>query len=464
MVCLAGPEELCIRVNESNNQTCEVKRLKSDGSMTFWLSDNSIVSVRFDREDYSMTVGWSDYTLVTSVFSKFNVVLINNQNGAVQQIDPETQITIGPLTIGPNWKISINDIGTNVPPDIILPDGLILVRTENNQYIAFFENGPNEIVHRTNLPEYLSNSIQETFRLVGINFGDLESTNYLYTNNAKEAADKGYFFEPPSEEEESSAGNGGYIFMSGSDDCYGPECCCHPPGDCGTSQLNSRKKTLLIFVPGLRRHSDNKKLFAKFSDNKCITMKSFNRNGRDCLDETSKKLKAFVKQLADDCPYCKIIVAGQSMGGNIAAKAASQMGDANFAIDMHTFASPLAGTNSIWPESARRLLGCAAAEVGGKIGPYSAPSSNVTVTHHKTGENDGVIDPEDHDNSVPGANERFYPDAKHGSLFIEVLEKTLPNCPCKGGGSPPSPSPSVPASAPVDDTTNSNLTDAVLEQ
>jgi len=198
MVCLAGPEELCIRVNESNNQTCEVKRLKSDGSMTFWLSDNSIVSVRFDREDYSMTVGWSDYTLVTSVFSKFNVVLINNQNGAVQQIDPETQITIGPLTIGPNWKISINDIGTNVPPDIILPDGLILVRTENNQYIAFFENGPNEIVHRTNLPEYLSNSIQETFRLVGINFGDLESTNYLYTNNAKEAADKGYFFEPPS--------------------------------------------------------------------------------------------------------------------------------------------------------------------------------------------------------------------------------------------------------------------------
>jgi len=134
--------------------------------------------------------------------------------------------------------------------------------------------------------------------------------------------------------------------------------------------------------------------------------------------------------------YDKIIIYGQSAGGVIASYAASQLG-AYPKVEIHTLASPINGYKfgSAAEQIAQQFTGLNK-EIGLGIDSYAKPSSNITVYHHKTVEDQtlrsfcgsyaslcspSVIQ----DNNVPGSSEYKYPNDTHESISNTVVASTL---------------------------------------
>lgn len=131
-----------------------------------------------------------------------------------------------------------------------------------------------------------------------------------------------------------------------------------------------------------------------------------------------------------------ITIFGQSAGGVIASRAAHRL-STTMPIEIHTLASPLNGYK--FGPAAEQISGQFTGlnkEIGLGIDAYTKPSSNITVFHHKTVEDEvlrsfcgsyaslcspSVIQ----NNNVPGSLEYMYAGETHDSIAGAVITETL---------------------------------------
>jgi len=134
--------------------------------------------------------------------------------------------------------------------------------------------------------------------------------------------------------------------------------------------------------------------------------------------------------------YDKIIIYGQSAGGVIASRVASDLGTAPD-IEIHTLASPLNGYKfgPATEQIAQQFSGFNKEIVVG-FDSYTKPPSNVIVYHHKTVEDEtlrsfcgnykSLCSPDViQNNNILGSYIHMYPDDTHESITTTVVTKSL---------------------------------------